>query len=180
MMKLFMNHGIRMSKLLLVLLTFLSCDQKEYPDSYISVKIEGDGIVKGAGNYQFGKTCILDAKANDNFGFLGWFEHDRLISKEEVLSFTTNKNRNIKAVFSDSLCSIYIFEVNSDYNAFKQKRLNVEKGKTYYFEPTEYPPMSEKSFMVWKTLEKKDITKKSTLEVFADSNKFFYCVYTRF
>ncbi len=64
------------------------------------------GSVTGTGNYKYGETAVLKAKANYGYKFLEWRENGNHVSSDTVLSFTVDKNRTFNAVFTEREYSV--------------------------------------------------------------------------
>lgn len=66
------------------------------------------GNVKGLGTYEENNNVILDAKPNDNYKFVGWYENDKLIDDTNKLEFNATNNRDLEARFEIKSYSITI------------------------------------------------------------------------
>ena len=85
--------------------------EKYVPSEYISVDnedanitvecdIEGNGIVRGIGNYATGSPVVLTAYPEDNsFEFVGWYVNDNLVESKSVYRFAGVNDVTVKAVF---------------------------------------------------------------------------------
>lgn len=164
-----------MNNLLLILICafiFISCDDKEYLPHEIQISTIGDGDVNGSGTYGFGKNCIISAWANDGNGFLGWFEDGKLINKEEVYSFDVYKDRNLTAVFADTICSVRIYDIRSGNGSeVIVERLNVRKGKFYNFKAV---PSGSESFTGWYDESMNKISKDFDIQIKIEKNRKLY------
>ena len=72
--------------------------QNNYAVSVAVIPSQG-GTVSGAGNYQQGQTCTLNAVANNGYTFANWTENDVQISTDATYSFPVTANRNLVAHF---------------------------------------------------------------------------------
>ncbi len=59
------------------------------------------GTVEGTGNYKYGETAVLKAKAAYGFKFVEWRENGNPVSTDTVLSFTVQSNRTFDAIFTE-------------------------------------------------------------------------------
>ena len=59
------------------------------------------GTVTGAGAYQYGRTCILTAEANDGFQFNYWLKDGQQISTNPTYSFTVTEEGSYSACFRE-------------------------------------------------------------------------------
>ncbi len=59
------------------------------------------GVVEGTGNYKYGETAVLTAKAAYGFKFVEWRENGNPISTDTVLTFSVESNRTFDAVFTE-------------------------------------------------------------------------------
>lgn len=118
----------------LILLTtlFVSCDNDNGIHKLTLTSTEG-GIVTGGGNVSGGVLYTIEATPSDGYGFQGWYESDKLVSKDEVYSFTPYSNREFKAVFSSDLVSIRIYTVTPNGDKLLNNRLNYKKYETISF-----------------------------------------------
>ncbi|MBQ0142061.1 MAG: T9SS type A sorting domain-containing protein, partial [Prevotellaceae bacterium] len=57
------------------------------------------GIVLGTGTYNCGETVTLDAVANENHSFVGWWENGSMVSSNPTLVIATDGNRHFTANF---------------------------------------------------------------------------------
>jgi|GEM_PF-1712367 len=69
----------------------------------LDVKVEGEGKVEGAEKYyKKNSLATLEAKANENSVFYGWYDgEDRYLTSSPVYSFTIDENATIVAKFGD-------------------------------------------------------------------------------
>ena len=61
---------------------------------------EGAGVVTGAGTYQCGETCILNAVPNENYIFLNWTESGNIITTQSTIQIPVTESRHFVANFS--------------------------------------------------------------------------------
>ena len=57
------------------------------------------GSVSGAGIYNYGETVTLDAVANENHSFVGWWENGSMVSSNPTLVIAADGNRHFTANF---------------------------------------------------------------------------------
>lgn len=69
------------------------------------------GNVSGAGNYEAGQTCSLNASSNTGFTFVNWTENGSQVSTNASYSFTVTGNRNLVANFTQNS---YIITVSTN------------------------------------------------------------------
>lgn len=69
------------------------------------------GVVSGAGNFEAGQTCTLNASANTSFTFVNWTENGSQVSSNPTYSFTVTGNRNLVANFTQNS---YIITVSAN------------------------------------------------------------------
>ena len=68
----------------------------------ISVDIEPaeGGCVIGAGSHPCGEAVTLEAIANENYSFIGWYENGYAISPQTTMSVSVNGDRHFTALFN--------------------------------------------------------------------------------
>ncbi len=64
------------------------------------------GSVSGGGNFGYGQTCAILARANEDFVFDNWSENGTVVSTESFYSFVVTEDRHLTANFSPSLYEI--------------------------------------------------------------------------
>ena len=72
-------------------------------DITTSANPEEGGSISGAGNYNPGETCTLNATANEGYTFMYWTENGEAVSTESTYSFIVTRERNLEAFFSPPL-----------------------------------------------------------------------------
>ena len=74
----------------------------------INRNIEEAGTVSGGGTYPYGTTATLTATTDSRYDFLGWYEGDTLLSKNERYSFSVSGDRTIIAKWEEHPFTITI------------------------------------------------------------------------
>ena len=72
-------------------------------DITTSANPEEGGSISGAGKYNPGETCTLNATANEGYTFMYWTENGEVVSTESTYSFIVTRERNLEAFFSPPL-----------------------------------------------------------------------------
>lgn len=57
------------------------------------------GSITGAGTYNYGQTCTLNALANDGYNFVNWTENGNVVATTANYTFPVTSNRNFVANF---------------------------------------------------------------------------------
>ena len=70
------------------------------------------GTVSGGGTYVYGEKVTLIANPNIGVEFVGWYENDTLVSKDNPYTFNAEFNRNINGKFA-----IKTYQVKVEYNS---------------------------------------------------------------
>lgn len=65
----------------------------------VTKNVDKAGTVEGAATYEHGQKVTLTAQVNSGYEFIGWFEGDVELSKEETYEFTATSNKNITAKY---------------------------------------------------------------------------------
>ena len=115
-------------------------------DSYnVSVTKSDDnsGDITGDGSYEEGSKVTLTAKANSGYKFIRWEEENTSLSDTNELSFVIDKDRTLKAVFSEKESPVLSISVSSwTYGDSSEGKVvvsgNIEGGAealTYYTDP---------------------------------------------
>lgn len=112
----------------LILLTtlFISCDNENGIHTITLTSTEGGNVI-GGGNVSGGNLCTIEASSIDGYGFKGWYDGDKLITSDEVYSFTPYNDRNLKAVFSTDIVSVRVYTVTPSGDKILNERLNYTK-----------------------------------------------------
>ena len=78
------------------------------PEYQIEVEVapENGGTVVGAGTYEVGSLCTLEATENEGYYFVNWTEDGSVVGDEPVLSFVVEANRYLVAHFERIVCHI--------------------------------------------------------------------------
>ncbi len=75
----------------------------KFDRSYYTLKVrssdEDCGTVSGGGRYKAGQYADLTAKPKRGYAFKGWFEGDKLLSKDREYSLKVKDDRKIRGVF---------------------------------------------------------------------------------
>ena len=66
----------------------------------VSVEPENSGTVSGGGNYDYGQSCTVSARANTGYVFTNWTENGEVVSANANYTFTVSGNRNLVANFT--------------------------------------------------------------------------------
>ena len=75
----------------------------------LSVNISGSGSVTPvSGSYEYGTVVELNATADDHMDFIGWLGDGVDDPTLEITSITLNQDRNITAVFQDTIYSVIV------------------------------------------------------------------------
>ena len=74
---------------------------KTYTITVTITPTEG-GTVTGAGSYNHGSTCTLEATPASGYRFVGWYKADTELSGEPTYSFTVTESHSIEARFNNS------------------------------------------------------------------------------
>ncbi|OUU10811.1 MAG: hypothetical protein CBC00_04445, partial [Verrucomicrobia bacterium TMED40] len=75
----------------------------------LSVNISGSGSVTSvSGSYEYGTVVELNATADDHMDFVGWLGDGVADPTLEITSITLNQDRNITAVFQDTIYSVLV------------------------------------------------------------------------
>jgi len=69
------------------------------------------GIITGTGIYEEGQICVLNATANNGYGFVNWTENGEEVSTEAIYSFTVTGGRALVANFVE-VSNSYYWDVN--------------------------------------------------------------------
>lgn len=112
--------------LILLATLFISCDNENVTHIITLTSTEG-GIVTGGGNVSGGDLCTIEASSIAGYGFKGWYDGDKLITSDEVYSFTPYSDRNLKAVFSTDMVSVRVYTVTPNGDKILDERLNYTK-----------------------------------------------------
>ncbi len=95
----------------------------------IDRNIEEAGTVSGGGTYPYGTTITLTATTDSRYDFLGWYEGDILLSKNERYSFFVSGDRTILAKWE-----VHPFTVTTERNI--EAAGTVSGGGTYPYGTT--------------------------------------------
>ena len=68
---------------------------------------EAGGVVTGAGEYEQGATCVLEANPAEGYVFLHWTEAGAVVSEEPSYSFVVDSNRDLVACFEVPSVPVY-------------------------------------------------------------------------
>ena len=75
----------------------------KFQRSHYTIKVrswdEDCGTVSGGGKYKAGQYADLKAKAKDGYAFKGWFEGEKLLSRDPEFSIKVNADRKIWGIF---------------------------------------------------------------------------------
>ena len=69
----------------------------------VSVNPTQAGIASGGGEYQYGETCTVSVRVNDDYTFTGWTENGNVVSTELSFSFTATCARDLVANFIQAI-----------------------------------------------------------------------------
>ena len=72
----------------------------------VEVAPENGGTVVGAGTYEAGSLCTLEATENAGYYFVYWVEDGTVVGEELTLSFTVDADRYLVAYFERFVCHI--------------------------------------------------------------------------
>lgn len=89
----------------------------------IRVNTDGNGKVSGENKKHLGEFAEVSAVADDGHSFIGWYENNILLSKDEAYRFVVKSDKNLIAKFEKS--KDYINEKNKD-------DINVKISKKQY------------------------------------------------
>lgn len=89
----------------------------------IGVSVEGAGRATKSLTAEKGDTVKLSVKADDLAEFIGWYESEKLVCRDEVYSFTAKTDRNLTAKFTtlQSSENVHIFMT------YKRKTFNINE-----------------------------------------------------
>ncbi len=113
--------------LILIILTVFSCFampvSAKSETVKISVFVEGAGRATKSLTAKKGDKVNLSVKADDLAEFVGWFDGETLVCRDEVYSFTAKTDRNLTAKFTtlQSSENIHIFMT------YKRKTFNINE-----------------------------------------------------
>lgn len=74
----------------------------------ITVSSEGNGTVKGNGDFDYGKMITVSAQPDSASYFAGWFKGEELVSLDADYSFIVDNDCSLKALFADTEQSIVL------------------------------------------------------------------------
>ena len=69
---------------------------------------EAGGVVEGSGNYEYGATATLTAKANSGYTFVNWTKDSTVVSLDEVFSFTVSESGTYVANFNQNSYTVTV------------------------------------------------------------------------
>jgi hypothetical protein len=88
------------------------------------------GVVTGTGPYQLGDHAVLMSDPYENWLLVGWFEQDTLVSSDDTLSFTIDRNRHFEVLFEPRFYQLAISSEGSGSTVPAPGIYSFEKGET--------------------------------------------------
>ena len=87
------------------------------------------GTIIGLGNYDYGSTATLVARANSGYTFDHWMENGEIISVEGTYSFTVKKSRSLVAVFAEASGT---GKLNGVFSVGEDAQVSFSRGNLQY------------------------------------------------
>ena len=79
------------------------------------------GTVVGGGTYQAGNFVQLTASPNEAYTFMGWYEGDKLVSRETTYRFRVDRSVNLTGKFSSKIAQASL-RYNQSHGAFDPEK----------------------------------------------------------
>ena len=93
--------------LVVMVMCTVGCKKETYNVSVSANPLDG-GVVTGGGNYQGGRSCTVNATANEGYIFKNWTENGNIVSTDAGYTFNVMDNRTLVANFGTAVCSINV------------------------------------------------------------------------
>ncbi|MBQ2740894.1 MAG: leucine-rich repeat domain-containing protein [Clostridia bacterium] len=91
------------------------------------------GVISGAGTYKYDKQITLTANTNAGYTWLGWYEGETCVCKDEVFTFKAEKSASYTATWSvntDTKYTVIYYLQNIDNDNYTPHETVEGKGKT--------------------------------------------------
>lgn len=91
--------------------TIYACFKLETLHLELTANLPEAGSLTGDGAMTYGETATIEATANEGYIWLGWYEHDVVLSEETTYAFMLTENRHIEGRFAPMMWQISAFDL---------------------------------------------------------------------
>lgn len=91
--------------------TIYACFKLKTLQLELTANLPEAGSLTGDGAMTYGETATIEATANEGYIWLGWFEHDVVLSEETAYTLKLTENRHIEGRFAPMMWQISAFDL---------------------------------------------------------------------